>query len=293
MGLLDKVEVRSASGPSLVTCHKCKQSCEVPDSIELYFCPKCDSPLAEYPNIMADESLFSFDEKMRMNLSCTFSHPSAGIEAAIRPTAERAALGIITGHIKPTYEFTSRRELVQSDELINRTMSHEKSSGIWWVVFFVSLPFVIFIPPSLCCSALSLILALEFGAHRKASDVMLIAASHHPHLLAEEGGCYCYLRKEKLILAMAWRGHIINISTAIHHTGDAYLKYKWTSNSYGGGDDGYSVPAIEAVLRYPRRKRKIVMLNHEYTSKESAKKELKSLVEAEPWYPVLGAQFEP
>lgn len=291
MGLLDKVGGNSSNKPLIVSCRECTKRCEIPDEIELYLCPKCESPLAEYPNIMADGSLFSFNNGV--NKWFGTAGPFAGIDSSMRSIAEKAAIGIITGRMKPTFTFHNNRKFVKGENTIARSGHMGGLRVLWWIIsiIFIGLTFVA--PyPFICCSVLSIALALESGTQKRMSDVVLIAASKHPHLLAEEGACYCYLEHEKLILAFVWKGHTIDINTAVQHRSDAYLEVNWTSNYYGGGDDGYSAPAIEAVLRYPGRRRKIVMLNHEYTKKESAEKELKSMVRTEPWYPIIGAQFQ-
>ncbi|MEC7180533.1 MAG: hypothetical protein VXW36_04010 [Candidatus Thermoplasmatota archaeon] len=289
MGLLDRASDIQPQKSQVVTCRECSKRCEIPDDVELYLCPKCDSPLAEYPNIMADEGLFSFNNGI--NKWKGTAGPHAGIDSNMHSVAEKAAIGIITGRINPTFTFDIGRKFVKVEKTLDRSEHMTELRTFWWIVFFISIPIVIFAPPFFCCSLLSILLAIESGTQKKMSDVVLIAASKHPHLLAEEGSCYCYLEDEKLILAFVWKGHLIDINTAVQHWSGAYLKINWTGNMYGSHDDGYSVPAIEAVLRYPGRQRKIVMVNHEYTSKESAESELKSMVEAEEWYSVLGAKF--
>ena len=289
MGLLEKAGSLSSDGTQIVTCIECSKRSEIPDSSELYLCPKCDTPLAEYPNIMADEELFSFNNGIN-KLKGT-AGPHAGIDADMHVIAEKAAIGIITGRIEPTFTFNLGRKFVQPDQTLDTSEHMTKLRTFWWAVFFISIPIVIFVPPLFCCSLLSILLAIESGTQKKMADVVLVAASNHPHMLAEEGNCYCYLEPIELILAFVWKGHLIDINTAVHHRPGAYLKVNWTHNTYGSHDDGYSVPAIEAVLRYPGRMRKIVMWNHEYRSKESAVRELKSLVTRKPWYPILGAKF--
>jgi len=290
MGLLDRASEIAPQKSQIMTCQVCSKRCEIPDNLELYLCPKCDSPLAEYPNIMADEELFRFSKGINKWVDVRRNY-NLGIDSEMHVIAEKAAIGIITGRIEPTFTFNLERKFVQPDKSLDRIESMTGLRKFWWAVFFISIPIVIFAPPFLFCSLVAIFLAIESGTQMKMADVLLVAASEHPHLLAEEGSCYCYLKNEKLILLFMWKGHTISIGTALAHQPDAYLKINWTSNWYGSNDDGYSVPAIEAVLRYPGRQRKIVMVNHEYTSKESAESELKSMVKAEEWYSVLGAKF--
>lgn len=289
MGLLDRASDIQPQKPQIVTCRVCSKRCEIPDDVELYLCPTCDSPLAEYPNIMIDEELFRFNKGVNKWFQTQGAH--AGIDSSMRRLAEQSAIAIITGRTKPTFTFQNERKFVEKEKT-NAHLEHMKYLRVfWWFVFFISIPVGILAPPLLCCSLLSIALALESGTQKRMSDVVLIAASKHPHMLAEEGSCYCYLKKEKLILSFVWKGHTINIDTAVEHRPDAYLKVNWTQNLHGSHDTGNSVPAIEAVLRYPGRQRKIVMVNHEYTMEESAESELKSMVKSEEWYAVLGAKF--
>ena len=290
MGLLDRASDIQPQKSQIMTCQVCSKRCEIPDDLELYLCPNCDSPLTEYPNIMVDEELFRFSKGINKWIDPRRNY-NLGIDSEIHVIAEKAAVGIITGRMEPTFTFNLERKFVQPDKSLDKIESMTGLRRFWWAVFFISIPIVIFAPPFFCCSLLAILLAIESGTQMKMADVLLVAASKHPHLLAEEGSCYCYLKNEKLILLFAWKGHTISIGTAVAHQPDAYLKISWTSNWYGSNDDGYSVPAIEAVLRYPGRQRKIVMVNHEYTSKESAESELKSIVKSEKWYPVLGAKF--
>ena len=287
----DKANEVSSDGPRIVSCRECTKPTEIHGEIELYLCPECDSSLAEYPNIMADEELFSFNNGINKWGGKMTEGPNAGIDSSMHRIAETSAIGIITGRIKPTFTFGTGRKIAQADSMVARSDHMSSLRVFWWTVFFISIPVGIFAPPLLCFTVLSIFLAIESGTQKKMSDVVLIAASKHPNLLAEEGTCYCYLEQEELILAFLWKGHTIDINTAVHHRSDCYLKINWTHNTYGSHDDGYSVPAIEAVLRYPGRRRKIVMLNHEYTTKESAEEELMTIVRTEPWHPVLGATF--
>ena len=289
----DKANEVSSDGSRIVPCRECTKPTEIHGEIELYLCPECDSSLAEYPNIMADEELFSFNNGINKWVVRTAGGvgPSAGIDSSMRRIAENSAIGIITGRIKPTFTFSTDRKFVQTNRTVAQSNHLGVLRGIWWVVFFISIPVGIFAPPLLCFTVLSFLMVIESGTQKEMKDVILIAASKHPHLLAEEGTCYCYLEQKELILAFLWKGHTIDINTAVRHQSDCYLKINWTTNSYGSHEDGYSVPAIEAVLRYPGRQRKIVMLNREYTNKESAEKELMAIVKAELWYSVLGATF--
>ena len=290
---VDKANDVSSDGPKIVSCRECTKRTEIPDGIELYLCRKCGSPLAEYPNIMADEKLFSFNNGINKWVDRSGnSGPRAGIESTMHRIAENSAIGIITGRIKPTFTFSTGRKFVQTDKTASQSEHMGGLMGFWWAAFFISIPIGIFAPPLLCFTVLSFLMAIESGTQKKMNDVVLIAASKHPHLLAEEGACYCYIKQEELILGFLWKGHTIDINTAVRHQSDCYLKINWTNNTYGSHDNGYSVSAIEAVLRYPGRQRKIVMLNHEYVNRESAEEELIAIVRRESWYPVLGAKFQ-
>lgn len=289
MGLLDRVSEMASSGPRIVTCRECTKRNQIPDDAQLYPCSKCGSPLAEYPNHLADEGWFRFNNGV--NKWKGTSGPHAGIDSHIRSVAEQAAIGVITGRIMPTVTFDMARRFVKKEDTAARSEHMGGLRVFWWAVFFISIPVGIFAPPFLCFSVISILLAIESGTQREMADVVLIAASKHPQSLAEEGACFCYLKEEELLLAFVWKGHLIDINTAVHHRSDAYLEVNWTGVSVGSHDNSELVPVIEAVMRYPGRQRKVVMLSHTYASKESAEQELESLVASEEWYPVLGATF--
>jgi hypothetical protein len=290
MGLLEKVGLASTQARKIVTCHECTKRFQITDENELNFCPKCNSPYAEYPNIMADENFFTFTKGV--NKWVQLGLPSAGIDSSIRRQTESSAIGVITGRITPTHTFSSGRKIMQIDGVIARSEHMNNLKGFWWLVALFSIPVVFLIPPLFCVPIVAFFLAIESGTQKKMSDSLALAASRHPHMLSEEGNVYCYLRKEQMILACSWKGHTINISTAVNHRTDGYLKINWTSNSYGSHDDGYSVDAVEAILKYPGRMRGIVMENYEYPNKETAEKELKDTIRREDWFPVLGVDFE-
>ena len=291
MGLLEKVGQASTQDRKIVTCYECTKRFQISDDNELNFCPKCNSPYAEYPNIMADENFFTFNKGI--NKWVNLGHlPSAGIDSSIRTQAESSAIGVITGRITPTHTFTSGRKIMQIDGVIARSEHMSDLKGFWWLVVVFSIPIVLVIPPLFCVPIVAFFIASESGTQKKMSDSLALAASRHPHMLSEEGNVYCYLQKEQMILVCFWKGHTINIATAVHHRTDGYLKINWTTNSYGGHDDGYIVDAVEAILKYPGRMRGIVMENYEYPNKETAEKELKAMIRSEDWFPVLGVEFD-
>jgi len=291
MGLLEKVGQASTQDRKIVTCYECTKRFQISDDNELNFCPKCNSHYAEYPNIMADENFFTFNKGI--NKWVNLGHlPSAGIDSSIRTQAESSAIGVITGRITPTHTFTSGRKIMQIDGVIARSEHMSDLKGFWWLVVVFSIPIVLVIPPLFCVPIVAFFIAIESGTQKKMSDSLALAASRHPHMLSEEGNVYCYLQKEQMILVCFWKGHTINIATAVHHRTDGYLKINWTTNSYGGHDDGYNVDAVEAILKYPGRMRGIVMENYEYPNKETAEKELKAMIRSEDWFPVLGVEFD-
>ena len=291
MGLLEKVGQASTQDRKIVTCYECTKRFQISDDNELNFCPKCNSPYAEYPNIMADENFFTFNKGI--NKWVNLGHlPSAGIDSSIRTQAESSAIGVITGRITPTHTFTSGRKIMQIDGVIARSEHMSDLKGFWWLVVVFSITIVLVIPPLFCVPIVAFFIAIESGTQKKMSDSLALAASRHPHMLSEEGNVYCYLQKEQMILVCFWKGHTINIATAVHHRTDGYLKINWTTNSYGGHDDGYNVDAVEAILKYPGRMRGIVMENYEYPNKETAEKELKAMIRSEDWFPVLGVEFD-